>query len=129
MTNRGWGALAAAFTTLLVLGSVSACDRADEHTQFKIDAAAVSGPDTLGLSAVGEPIKAVVVYFHGMDENADVTQSDVKHKSFVQALLRAGYAVVSADTAISSARPNRSTVHPPPSTLRSRWAHCRRWRC
>jgi hypothetical protein len=97
MTNRGWSALAAAITTLLVLGSVSACDRADEHAQFTIDAAAVSGPDTLGLSAAGEPIKAVVVYFHGMDQKADVTQSDVKHKSFVQALLRAGYAVVSAD--------------------------------
>jgi hypothetical protein len=96
MTNRGWGALAA-LTTLLVLLSVSACDQADEHTQFKMDAAAVSGPDTLGLSAAGEPIKAVVVYFHGMDEKADVTQSDLKHKSLVQALVRAGYAVVSAD--------------------------------
>lgn len=41
--------------------------------------------------------EAVVVYFHGMDEKAEVTQSDLKHKSFVQVLVRAGYAVVSAD--------------------------------
>lgn len=39
----------------------------------------------------------MVVYFHGMDEKAEVTQSDLKHKSFVQVLVRAGYAVVSAD--------------------------------
>jgi hypothetical protein len=76
---------------------MTACATPPEETSFKIDAAVVNGPGTLGLSLAGKPVKAVVVYFHGMDQAADVTQSDTKHKAFVAALLRARYAVVSAD--------------------------------
>jgi hypothetical protein len=97
MNDLRRGFLVTVLTILLVLGSAPACDKADRPAQFEVVADAVRGPDTLGLSAADEPIKAVVVYFHGMDNKGDVTQSDLNHRSFVQALLRAGYAVVSAD--------------------------------
>jgi hypothetical protein len=81
---------------MLVIGSV-ACAQPQQHTPLKIEESAVGGPGTLGLAVAGQQAKGVVVYFHGMDQKADATQSDLKHKSFVLALLRAGYAIVSAD--------------------------------
>jgi hypothetical protein len=71
MTDLGRGFLVTVLTVLLVLGSVSAWDKADRPAQFEVVADAVSGPDTLGLSVADEPIKAVVVvvvvvYFHGV---------------------------------------------------------------
>ena len=71
----------------------------DELPPISIQKSVVDGPGTVGLVAAGQPVKGVVVYFHGMDETATTTQSDAKHKSVVDALLRSGYAVVSADAA------------------------------
>jgi alpha-beta hydrolase superfamily lysophospholipase len=45
----------------------------------------------------GQPVKGVIVYFHGSDQNAHVIQDDRKHTDFFDPLLRAGYAVVAAD--------------------------------
>jgi hypothetical protein len=78
-------------------GGLAGCEKTETRPIFKIESSAVNGPGTLGISALGQPVKGVVVYFHGMDQTADATQSDLKHKSFVQALLQAGYAVVSAN--------------------------------
>jgi hypothetical protein len=50
MTDLGRGFLVTVLTVLLVLGSVSAWDKADRPAQFEVVADAVSGPDTLGLS-------------------------------------------------------------------------------
>jgi len=64
---------------------------------FRVTAHEVDGPGTLGLSAEGEPVHGIVVYFHGMDQGAEVTRMDDKHSALTEQLLRAGYAVVSAD--------------------------------
>jgi alpha-beta hydrolase superfamily lysophospholipase len=63
----------------------------------KIETTDLGSPDTYGLSAAGEPVKALVVYFHGADQNAHVIQDDKKHMDFFDPMLRAGYAVVAAD--------------------------------
>jgi alpha-beta hydrolase superfamily lysophospholipase len=54
------------------------------------------------LSAIGLPVKGLVVYFHGMDQNADVIRESSKHKSLFEPLLRDGYAVVSADARLNA---------------------------
>jgi pimeloyl-ACP methyl ester carboxylesterase len=79
---------------LLLLFGLVACS--DEKT-FKIDAAEVYGPGTLGLSAAGEPVRGLVVYFHGSDQDAGFIRDSEKHRAFFDPLLRAGYAVVASD--------------------------------
>jgi hypothetical protein len=92
MTRRLLAALA---TISLVCGLVG-CSEGGLYG-FKLDAAQVNGPGTLGLSQRGQPVKGLIVYFHGSDQNAQVTQVDRKHTDFFDPLLRSGYAVVSAD--------------------------------
>lgn len=70
--------------------------RTNEST-FRVTSQEVDGPGTLGLSAEGQPVQGIVVYFHGMDQGAEVTRMDDKHSALTEQLLRAGYAVVSAD--------------------------------
>src|SRR5262245_56668004 len=55
------------------------------------------GIGTLGLSVAGQPVKGLVIYFHGSDQNARVIADDRKHTDLFDPLLRAGYAIVSAD--------------------------------
>lgn len=64
---------------------------------LNVEATELGGPDTIGVSAAGEPVKALVVYFHGSDQNAQVIRDDEKHAGFFDPMLRAGYAVVAAD--------------------------------
>jgi pimeloyl-ACP methyl ester carboxylesterase len=66
-------------------------------SELKVAATELGGPDTLGLSAEGERVKGVVVYFHGADQSARVLQDSEKHAEFFDSMLRAGYAVVAAD--------------------------------
>lgn len=64
---------------------------------LRLDAAEVNGMGTLGISARGQDVKGVIVYFHGSDQNASVIEYSEKHRVFFDPLLRAGYAVVAAD--------------------------------
>ncbi|MCV7431875.1 alpha/beta hydrolase [Mycolicibacterium bacteremicum] len=64
---------------------------------FEVTAEEVDGLSTLGLSLADKPVSGIIVYFHGMDQNAEVTRMDDKHTALTEDLLRAGYAVVSAD--------------------------------
>src|SRR6185369_4714239 len=74
-----------------------ACSHHDKDYSLTLDEAPVNGLGTLGLSVAGEPVKAVVVYFHGADQTARVIRDDEKHRNLFDPLLRNGYAVVSAD--------------------------------
>jgi pimeloyl-ACP methyl ester carboxylesterase len=83
---------------LFVAWGIVGCANSTEFAPpRKVDAAEIDGPGTLGISMASEPIKGLIVYFHGMDQDATVTQSDTKRRAFVYPLLRAGYAIVSAD--------------------------------
>lgn len=64
---------------------------------FEVVAEEVDGLGTLGLSVADQPVLGIVVYFHGMDQNAEVARMDDKHTGLTEDLLRAGYAVVTAD--------------------------------
>jgi pimeloyl-ACP methyl ester carboxylesterase len=81
---------------LVVLCGLIACSDGSRDT-LKLETTEVNGPGTLGLSVAGQSVKGLVVYFHGSDQKADVIQNDDKHRAFFDPLLRAGYAVVSAD--------------------------------
>jgi pimeloyl-ACP methyl ester carboxylesterase len=64
---------------------------------LKLDDVAVDESGTAGLSVVGQPVKGIVVYFHGADQDARVIRSSEKHRNVFDPLLRAGMAVVAAD--------------------------------
>lgn len=81
-------------TISLLLGALGC---AVGESTFRVTAEEVDGPGTLGLSPEGQPVSGIVVYFHGMDQNAEVTRLDGKHNAMTEQLLRAGYAVISAD--------------------------------
>lgn len=91
MTKR----LLAMAATIAVLSGMLACST--DKYGFKLYATKVNGSGTLGLSDSGQPVKALIVYFHGADQKASVIEDDQKHTDFFDPLLRAGYAVVSAD--------------------------------
>jgi pimeloyl-ACP methyl ester carboxylesterase len=82
---------------LLVLSGLPGCSSPKAGYGVKVDAVVLAGPGTLGLSVAGQEVKALVVYFHGSDQNASVIEDDRRHTDFFDPLLRAGYAVVSAD--------------------------------
>jgi alpha-beta hydrolase superfamily lysophospholipase len=81
-----------AATVLIACGLVG-CSK----SSLNLDSVELDGPGTLGLSVVGQPVKGVVVYFHGSDQNAGFIRDDEKHADFFDPLLRAGVAVVAAD--------------------------------
>ena len=61
------------------------------------ESAEVAGPGTLGLSVPNMPIKGLIVYFHGSDQNARFIEYDRRHTDLFDPFLRAGYAVVASD--------------------------------
>jgi pimeloyl-ACP methyl ester carboxylesterase len=73
------------------------CRAHDTDYSLNLDDVPVGGPGTAGLSVAGEPVKGIVVYFHGSDQNARVIRDSEKHRNVFDPLLRAGYAVVAAD--------------------------------
>lgn len=81
----------------LLAWAMVACASHEQPPAAAIDRTEVDGPGTLGLSERNKPVTGVVVYFHGMAQGATVTELEAKRKGFTEALLRAGYAVVSAD--------------------------------
>jgi hypothetical protein len=64
---------------------------------IKIDEETFAGPDTMGLKASGRPVKGLVVFFHGSDQDARVIADDRRHTDYFDPFLRADYAVVAAD--------------------------------
>jgi alpha-beta hydrolase superfamily lysophospholipase len=80
---------------LVLICGLTGCDEAD--APLEVVSVEVDGHGTLALSVPDEAIKAVVVYFHGADQAAPVIQTSAKHSAFFDPLLRAGYAVVTAD--------------------------------
>jgi hypothetical protein len=79
--------------TLLLVWGLVACSK----YSLDLDTGQVDGPGTLGISVSGEPVKGVVIYFHGSDQDAQVIEDDQKHTDLFDPLLRAGYAVVAAN--------------------------------
>lgn len=87
--------LLALIATAVMVALCSAC--APSVPALQVTSEEIAGGGTLGLSATGAAISGVVVYFHGMDQDAEVTRRDDKHKQLSENLLRAGFAVVSAN--------------------------------
>jgi alpha-beta hydrolase superfamily lysophospholipase len=87
-----------AFVAAIVSG-LSGCSKHKEVAGYgmPVDGVLVNGEGTWGLTATGQAIKGLVVYFHGSDQDAHVIQTDRKHTDLFDPLLRAGYAVVAAD--------------------------------
>jgi pimeloyl-ACP methyl ester carboxylesterase len=83
---------------LVVLCGLVSCSR-EGHPDygFAVDDAEVNGPGTAGLSMSGQPVKGLIVYFHGSDQTARIIRDDEKHRNLFDPMLRAGYAVVAAD--------------------------------
>jgi pimeloyl-ACP methyl ester carboxylesterase len=81
----------------LVSCSDDGIDAGNVDYGFAVDDVPVNGPGTVGLSMSGQPVKGLVVYFHGSDQTARVIRDDEKHRNLFDPLLRAGYAVVAAD--------------------------------
>ena len=77
--------------------SVVGCSHHDTDYSLTLDDIVIGGPGTAGLSVAGQPVKGIVVYFHGADQNARVIRDSEKHRNVFDPLLRAGLAVVAAD--------------------------------
>ena len=82
---------------LLLFCTITGCTHHDTDYSLKLDDVAVGGPGTAGLSVVGQPVKGIVVYFHGSDQNARVIRDSEKHRNVFDPLLRGGLAIVAAD--------------------------------
>lgn len=93
MTRR----LLSAFVALMLCGGFTGCAKHDIDYSLKLEDIAVGGPGTAGLTVAGQPVKAIVVYFHGSDQNARIIRDSEKHRNVFDPLLRAGFAVVAAD--------------------------------
>jgi hypothetical protein len=91
--QRGGRVMRRAVATLVTLCGLVACF----NQSTNVDAVEVDGRGTLGLSVPRQPVKGVVVYFHGMDQKPNVIKDSPKHRALLDPLLRSGYAVVSAD--------------------------------
>jgi pimeloyl-ACP methyl ester carboxylesterase len=89
--------IALALVVLCALVSCSDSDDGNEDYGFSVDDVRVNGPGTVGLSMSGQPVKGLIVYFHGSDQTARVIRDDEKHRNLFDPMLRAGYAVVAAD--------------------------------
>jgi pimeloyl-ACP methyl ester carboxylesterase len=87
-----------ALIAAIVVG-LTGCAKEKEAVGYgmPVDGVLVNGEGTWGLTATGVPIKGLVVYFHGSDQDAHVIQTERKHTDLFDPLLRAGYAVVAAD--------------------------------
>ncbi|PXW99124.1 alpha/beta hydrolase [Mycolicibacterium moriokaense] len=77
--------------------STAGCTHHDTDYSLELDDIEVGGPGTAGLSVVGQPVKGIVVYFHGSDQNARVIRDSERHRNLFDPLLRGGLAVVAAD--------------------------------
>lgn len=77
--------------------SDSGSDAGNVDYGFAVDDVPVNGPGTVGLSMSGQPVRGLIVYFHGSDQTARVIRDDEKHRNLFDPMLRAGYAVVAAD--------------------------------
>ena len=90
---------AAAWATvaLMLAFSLVACRAHDTDYSLNLEDVAVDGPGTAGLSVVGQPVKAIAVYFHGSDQNARVIRDTESVRNVFDPLLRGGVAVVAAD--------------------------------
>jgi pimeloyl-ACP methyl ester carboxylesterase len=83
---------------LVLLCSLASCTtHHDPDYSLDLNDVTVGGPGTVGLSVVGEPVKAIVVYFHGADQTARVIRDSEKHRNVFDPLLRSGMAIVAAD--------------------------------
>jgi len=95
MTKR----LAVVALIAAIVMALTSCAKEKEVAGYgmPVDGVVVNGEGTWGLTATGVPIKGLVVYFHGSDQDAHVIQTDRKHTDLFDPMLRAGYAVVAAD--------------------------------
>jgi len=82
---------------VVLAGSVAGCAHHDTDYSLTLDDIVVGGPGTAGLSVAGQPVRGIVVYFHGSDQNARFIRDSEKHRNVFDPLLRAGLAVVAAD--------------------------------
>jgi hypothetical protein len=83
-----------AAATLMVLCGLVACGN---EQSLNLDVTELDGHGTMGLSVSGQPVKGLVVYFHGRDQTPNVIKDSVKHRALFDPLLSSGYAVVSGD--------------------------------
>ena len=70
MTRRLVGCLVT--LVVLVCGLVGCGGGEPERQSFPLDQAELDRPETLGLAASGQPVKGLIVYFHGSDQTARV---------------------------------------------------------
>lgn len=68
----------------------------------------VDGQNVLQAYRTQTPIRAVVVFFHGLDRDANILDLDQPHRDLVRTLTDAGYAVVASDAG-GNAFGNRSS--------------------
>jgi hypothetical protein len=87
----------AVITIAMIFGMLTGCAKQPSLYGIPLDAVSIDGAGTLGLSQTGQRVRGVVVYFHGSDQTARVIEDDRRHTDLFDPLLRAGYAVVSAD--------------------------------
>lgn len=94
---RARGAVVCMILVLALGYALVGCRAHDTDYSLNLDDVAVAGPGTTGLSVIGQPVRAIAVYFHGSDQDARVIRDAEKVRNVLDPLLRAGLAVVAAD--------------------------------
>lgn len=91
----GWIRALAAGVTLALAATSSACSDLSPEG-FEYLRVTVDGQQTLGISKQDQPVRGVVIYFHGPDADEFSITSDEPHRIMTEKLINAGFAVVSS---------------------------------
>ncbi len=104
--RRGPRHVPALLAALLVCCAGTACAAPDDPAldggppgtgDLVVERYELDGDPVMGVSGRGRPVEALVVYLHGRGETSTATLDDPQLRVVTQALVEAGYAVVSSD--------------------------------
>ena len=94
--RAGWIRALAGGVAIALAAAVNGCSTTKseglEYLRVTVD-----GQQTLGISSKDQPIRGVVIYFHGADADEFSITSDEPHRIMTEKLVNAGFAVVSSN--------------------------------
>jgi acetyl esterase/lipase len=94
--RAGWIRVLAGGVAIALAAAVNGCST-PKSEGFEYLRVTVDGQQTLGISSKDQPIRGVVIYFHGADADEFSITSDEPHRIMTEKLVNAGFAVVSSN--------------------------------
>lgn len=92
--RRGRRRVAAALVAMLLLTTGCSAGETERYDYFRVT---VAGQETLGVALKDTMVRGVIVYFHGSGTDEFAMTADEPRKKLVNALVTAGFAIVSSE--------------------------------